>query len=189
MKAMEEKILKEGRILPGDVLKVGSFLNQKLDSIFLFEAGEEVARLYQDAGINKIITIEASGIAFAMAVAYYLKVPVVFAKKKISSNVSSEVYAVNVRSYTYGHTYQAIIGKEYISSQDRVLLVDDFLATGEALQGLLSLSELAGATVLGAAVAIEKHYQGGGDQLRGAGLRVESLAKIASMTDDSITFC
>jgi len=188
MKEMEEKILKEGRILPGDVLKVGSFLNQRLDTEFLFKMGEEVARLFEDAGVNKIVTIEASGIAFAMAIAYHMRVPVVFAKKKKSANVGDAVYTATVRSYTYNRTYEAVIDKEYLSAEDKVLLVDDFLATGEALLGLSKLIRSAGAEVAGAAIAIEKKYQKGGDILREQGIRVESLAIIESMTDDSLTF-
>jgi len=189
MKAMEEKILKEGHILPGDVLKVGSFLNQRIDTDFMFEMGKEVARLYQGTDISKIVTIEASGIAFAMAIAYYLHVPVVFAKKKKSSNVGSAVYSASIRSYTYGKTYDAVIDRDYLAEDDKVLLVDDFLATGEALTGLTKLIKSAGAEVVGAAIAIEKKYQKGGDLLREQGVRVESLAMIESMTDDSLTFC
>lgn len=189
MKAMEEKILKEGKVLPGGILKVGNFLNQRIDSLFLREIGCEIARLYDGCGVTKILTIESSGIAIAAAAGMEMGVPVVFAKKHKSSNVDGEVYATTVHSFTHGNDYRAVVARDYLCGGDTVLLVDDFLASGNALQGLLQLTEMAGATAAGAAIAIEKRFQGGGDALREKGIRVESLACIQEMDDESIRFC
>ncbi|MBQ8908016.1 MAG: xanthine phosphoribosyltransferase [Clostridia bacterium] len=190
MKLLEERILKDGIVLKGDVLKVGSFLNQQLDVPFLCEACKEFYRLYKDAGVTKILTIEASGIAIAALTAQYFGVPVVFAKKSKSDNIAADVYSGRVVSYTHGNEAQAIVSKEYISKEDRLLLIDDFLARGSALEALLAIAGQAGAAVVGAGIAIEKAYQGGGDALRAAGLRIESLARIASMDEEKgIVFC
>lgn len=189
MKAMEEKILKEGTVLPGGILKVGNFLNQQIDCVFLKEIGEEIARLFQDEGVTKIFTIESSGIAIAAAAGLEMGVPVVFAKKHKSSNVDGEVYATTVHSFTHGNDYRAVVARDYLCEGDTVLLVDDFLASGNALYGLLRLVDMAGAKAVGAAIAIEKRFQGGGDDLRERGFRVESLACIDSMDDGEIRFC
>ncbi len=188
MKALEEKILREGTVLPGHILKVGSFLNQQLDVTFLMEMGEEIARLFQDCGVTKVLTIEASGIAIAVAAAAALGTPAVFAKKHKTGNVSGDVLTTTVHSYTHNTDYQIMVSREYISPTDRVLLVDDFLANGKALCGLAELVTQAGAETVGAAVAIEKGFQQGGDTLRATGLRVESLAIVESMNDTSLTF-
>ena len=188
MEAMEQKILREGKVLPGGILKVGSFLNQRIDTEFLGQMAREFADLYRDAGVNKILTIESSGIAIAAAVAMEMGVPMVFAKKHKSSNVDGAVYSAVVHSYTHGTDYTIVVSSEYLTSHDRVLLVDDFLANGKALIGLTELVRQAGGTVCGAAIAIEKGFQGGGDALRAQGVRVESLAIVESMTDDAITF-
>lgn len=188
IKALEEKILREGTVLPGNVLKVGSFLNQQIDTEFLKEMGREICRLYENSGVNKILTIEASGIAIAVAAAFYMNVPVVFAKKSKSNNVSGDVYSSSVESFTHGSINNIVVSREYIKPSDRVLIVDDFLANGNALKGLLDIIAAAGATPVGAAVAIEKSFQRGGDALREKGLRIESLAIIENMTDDSIEF-
>ena len=188
MKALEEKILKEGKILPGEIVMVGSFLNQQIDSAFCMEMGKEVARLFADQPITKILTIEASGIALALAASYAIGVPMVFAKKSKSANVDGAVWSAPVHSYTHNVDYEAVLKREYISADDSVLLVDDFLASGEAFNGMRILCEKAGAHVVGAAAAIEKRHQGGRQRLEDAGLRVESLAAIESMTDDSIVF-
>ena len=188
MEAMEQKILREGKVLPGGILKVGSFLNQRIDTEFLGQMAREFAALYRDAGVNKILTIESSGIAIAAAVAMEMGVPMVFAKKHKSSNVDGNVYSAVVHSYTHGTDYTIVVSSEYLTSHDRVLLVDDFLANGKALIGLTELVRQAGGTVCGAAIAIEKGFQGGGDALRAHGVRVESLAIVESMTDDAITF-
>ena len=188
MKAMEKKILEEGKVLPGGILKVGSFLNQQIDTSFLGEMAKEFARLYADAGVNKVLTIESSGIAIAAAVALEMGVPMVFAKKHKTSNVDGSTYSSVVHSYTHNTDYTVVVSSDYLLPGDRVLLVDDFLANGKALVGLIDLVNQAGATLVGAACAIEKGFQGGGDALRAAGIRVESLAIIESMSDEEITF-
>ena len=188
MQLMEEKILSEGAVLPGGVLKVGSFLNQRVDIRFLREIGREIARLYAGERVNKVLTVEASGIAIAAAAALELEVPMVFAKKHRTSNVDGSVLSAPVHSFTHNTDYNIMVSRDYLGPGDRVLLVDDFLANGAALQGLLELCRAAGAEVAGAAIAIEKVFQGGGEKLRKAGVRVESLAKIASMEDGKIVF-
>ena len=188
MERMEQKILSEGKVLPGGILKVGSFLNQQIDTVFLGEIGREVAALFGGCGVTKILTIESSGIAIAAAAGMAMGVPMVFAKKHKSSNVDGTVYSAVVHSYTHGTDYTIVVSSEYLTSHDRVLLVDDFLANGKALIGLTELVRQAGGTVCGAAIAIEKGFQGGGDALRAQGVRVESLAIVESMTDDAITF-
>ena len=189
MLRMEEKIRKEGQILPGGILKVGNFLNQQIDTAFLYEIGEEIARLFEGSGTNKILTIESSGIAIAAAAGMIMKVPVDKAKKHKTSNVDGDIYSVSVHSFTHGMDYNVVVSNDYLTADDRVLLVDDFLANGNALNGLVDLCSQAGAQVTGAAVAIEKRFQGGGDALRSKGIRIESLACIESMKDDELTFC
>ena len=188
MELLEKRIERDGIVLGGNVVKVGSFLNQQMDTPFLVELGQEIARLFKDAGITKILTIEASGIAIAMVAAIPMNVPVVFAKKSKSSNQSADVYSAKVISYTHGNTYDATIAKEYLSADDTVLIVDDFLATGEAMCGLISIVEQAGAKLGGCSAAVEKGFQGGGDALREKGIRVESLAIIDSMSENGIVF-
>lgn len=188
MKAFEEKILKEGTVLPGGVLKVGSFLNQQIDTVFMADMANEVKRLYDGEKITKVFTVEASGIAFAYAVAYALGVPMVYAKKHASANVSGELYTATVYSYTHGRNYEIVVSKDYISQSDRLLLVDDFLANGNAFRGLISIVEQAGASVAGLTAAIEKGCQGGGDALRKEGYKVESLAIIEKLEEGNITF-
>ena len=188
MKALEQKILNEGTVLKGDILKVGSFLNQQLDVEFLLKMGEEIDRIYKDEQISKILTIEASGIAVAVAAAAVMGKKVVFAKKNKTSNVSGEVYSANVHSYTHGTDYTITVPKDYISAGERVLIIDDFLANGNALLGLIDIVEQAGATVAGATCAIEKGFQGGGDMLRQKGYRIESLAVIEKMEPGKIEF-
>ena len=166
MKEMEQKILEEGKVLPGGILKVGSFLNQQIDVPFLGRMAKEIARLYEGQGVNKVLTIESSGIAIAAAVALEMDVPMLFAKKHKSSNVDGAVYTSVVHSYTHGTDYTIVVSSEYLTKDDRVLLVDDFLANGKALIGLTDLVRQAGATTVGAAIAIEKGFQGGGDALR-----------------------
>lgn len=188
MKALEEKILREGTVLPGNILKVGSFLNQQMDVDFLMEMGREIARLFADEGVTRILTIESSGIAVAVAAGAAMHLPAVFAKKHKSGNVSGKVYTTTVHSYTHNTDYEITVAQEYISADDRVLLVDDFLANGKALQGLLDIIAQAGATAVGAAIAIEKGFQRGGDDLRATGLRVESLAIVEDMSDGQLRF-
>ncbi len=190
MKLLEERIVKDGKILPGNVLKVDSFLNHQIDVNLIDDCAEEWYRLFKDEKINKIMTIEASGIGIACIVARHFNVPVLFAKKSKSSNIGSDFYSTSVVSYTHGRTYDVIASKNYINKGDRILLIDDFLANGSALRAMINLAEQGGATVVGAGIAIEKAYQHGGDDIRKDGYRIESLAKIASMSEDgSIEFC
>ena len=188
MKKMEEMILKEGKVLPGGVLKVGSFLNQQVDTKFMKEIGDEIARLYEGEGITKVLTIESSGIPIAISAGFAMKVKVVYAKKNKSSNVSGDVYSTPVKSFTHGVTNNVVFTKEYLTPEDRILVVDDFLAHGSALTGLIDIVNQAGATLVGCVAAIEKGFQMGGDRLREQGYRIESLAIIDEMTDDGITF-
>lgn len=181
MKALEEKILKEGTVLPGNILKVGSFLNHQIDVDFIMEMGREIDRLFGADKPTKILTIESSGIAVAVGAGAAMHVPVVFAKKNKTSNVSGEVLSTVVHSYTHGVDYTVVVEKAYLSPHDRVLIVDDFLANGKALLGLIDIVGQAGAETVGAACAIEKGFQKGGDSLRESGIRVESLAIIESM--------
>ena len=180
MKALEEKILAEGTVLPGNVLKVGSFLNQQMDSDFIVEIGREIARLYAGERITRVLTVEASGIAIAVAAGIALHVPCVFAK------MPKEVYTASVYSYTHKETYEIAVAKDYIHRDDCVLIVDDFLANGNAVRGLIRIIENAGAHLVGCAIAIEKGFQGGGDKLPVEGIRVDSLAIIESMTEESV---
>lgn len=188
MKALEEKIVTEGTVLPGNVLKVGSFLNQQMDSDFIMEIGNEIARLYAGEKITRVLTVESSGIALAVAAGIALHVPSVFAKKHRSANMPKEVYTASVYSYTHKETYEIAVAKEYVRRDDRVLIVDDFLANGNAVHGLMRILEEAGATLVGCAFAIEKGFQGAGDALRAQGIRVDSLAIVDAMTDESVVF-
>lgn len=189
MELLEQKILKDGRVLPGNVLKVDSFLNHQIDIDLIDALGAEWKRLYRDEKITKIATIEASGIGIACIAARHFKVPVVFAKKSKSNNIGNDFYTSRVVSYTHGNTYDVIVSKQYISPEDRVLIIDDFLANGSALRALIDIVEMAGATVVGAGIAIEKAYQPGGNKIRDLGYRVESLARVKSMQDGKIEFC
>lgn len=188
MTALEEKILKEGTVLPGDILKVDCFLNHSIDVPFMLEMGKEIASLYENTSVNKILTIETSGIPIAFAAAQYMNVPVVFAKKNKTGNISDNVYSSRVESFTRKNVYDAVVSKDYLTSSDKLLVIDDFLAKGNALNGLKDIISQSGAELIGCAIAIEKGFQGGGDELRAKGIRVESLAIIESMTDDSLTF-
>lgn len=188
MKSLEQKILSEGKLMPGNILNVGGFLNQQLDCSFLMEMGREVKRLYDNCAINKILTIEASGIAIAVAVGATMGLPVVFAKKHRSGNVDGDVYFASIHSYTHGNDYTAVVPAKYLSSEDKVLIIDDFLASGEALVGLIDIVKQSGAQLVGTAVAIEKGFQGGGDLLRSKGIRVESLALIDKFENNTVVF-
>ena len=152
------------------------------------EMGKEIARLYDGAGVNKILTVETSGIAIAMAAAAAMHVPVVFAKKHKSGNLSGEMYQTVVHSYTHGVDYNIVVSRDFLSEKDNILIVDDFLANGKALNGLIDIVGQAGAKVIGCSCAIEKGFQGGGDALREQGVRVDSLAIVEAMSDDSLTF-
>lgn len=189
MLLLEDRIRKDGEVLPGNILKVSSFLNHQIDVMLLDELGAEFARLYKGAPVTKVLTVEASGIAIACSVARQFKVPVVFAKKHQSSNVNEDVYATSVWSFTHSCNYNVVVSKKFLSKNDNVLLVDDFLANGSALAGLVDLAGKAGASVLGACIVIEKGFQDGGAKLRADGLRIESLAIIDSMSpEQGITF-
>ena len=187
---LEERIRKEGIVREGDVLKVDSFLNHQLD-VELFEAmGREWKRLFDGCGVNKILTIEASGIGLACIAAQSFHCPVVFAKKTETKNIAGDVYRTQVRSFTHGRVYDVIVSKRFLGPEDRLLLIDDFLANGAALSGLLDLAMLAGAQVVGAGIAIEKTYQPGGELIRSRGVRVESLARVRSMSEETgVEFC
>lgn len=188
MKILEERILKDGKVMDGGVLKVGGFLNHLIDYQLLDEIGKEISALFCEQGITKILTIEASGIAIACAAARYMCDPVLFAKKSKTVNISSDCYCAEVFSFTHKQTKTIMVQKDFLSADDKVLVVDDFLANGAAINGLISLVEQAGATLVGCAVAIEKGFQGGGDALRQKGIRVESLALIDSMDEGRIVF-
>ena len=188
IRTLEQRILAEGRVLPGEVLKVGSFLNQQIDTRLIKEMGEEIARLFACNNVTKVLTIESSGIAIAYAAAVAMGLPVVFAKKHSTSNLSGNVLTSKVFSYTHQKTYDIFVSADFITSDDTVLIVDDFLAKGNALAGLIEIVGKAGAKLAGCAIAIEKGFQGGGDSLRAKGIRVESLAIIDKMTDDSLEF-
>lgn len=190
MKLLEDRILKDGHIGADDVLKVDSFLNHQIDVSFVCELGKEFYRLFKDENITKILTIEASGIGIACLAAQYFGVPVVFAKKTKTINIYSDTYNATVHSYTHKRDYDIVVSKEFLSKEDNVLIIDDFLAKGSALTALLMLIEKAGAKTAGAGIVIEKAYQGGGNLVRDMGVRVESLAKIKSISKkDGIVFC
>ena len=188
MKLLEERILRDGKIRPGNVLKVDGFINHQIDVPFVSELGLEFYRRFKDDGVTKILTIEASGIGIACLTALHFGVPVVFAKKSRTSNLSPDVYTAKVDSFTHGTTCDIIVSKDYLSPEDRVLIIDDFLALGNALMGLREITLTSGATLVGAGIVIEKSFQQGGKILREQGMRIESLAKIASMTDTGVTF-
>lgn len=190
MKGLEERIRRDGRILEnGSVLKVDSFLNHQMDIALLNEMGREFFRLFGDERVTKILTVEASGIGIACIAGQYFNVPVVFAKKSRSKNIDQSVYSAPVESFTHGGIYEMIVAREFLESGDRVLLIDDFLANGAALEGLMDIVRQAGATLVGAGVCIEKAFQPGGESLRAGGVRVEALARIKSMSEDGIQFC
>lgn len=186
--ALEEKILKEGTVLPGNILKVDCFLNHQIDIKFMMEMGKEIATLYKDAGVTKILTIETSGIPIACAAAHFMDIPVVFAKKNKSSNISDDVYRAVVTSFTHKNVYDAVVSKFFLSADDNILIIDDFLAKGNAIKGLIDIINQAGAKLSGCAIAIEKGFQGGGDELRQSGVRVDSLAIVEEMTETSLSF-
>lgn len=190
MKLLEDRILKDGKVGDGEVLKVDSFLNHQIDVDFLAKLGEEFHRLYKDCDVNKVLTIEASGIGIAALTAQFFHCPLVFAKKSKTNNIYADVYTSKVDSYTHQTTYDIVVSKQFLLPSDRVLIIDDFLAKGSALNALLALVHDAGATVVGAGIVIEKAYQPGGALIRERGIRVESLARIASMSvKDGIKFC
>lgn len=183
MKLLEERIRRDGNVKPGNVLKVDSFLNHQMDVELYNEMGKEFRRLFPGEKINKILTIEASGIGIACIAAQYFHVPVVFAKKSQSINLDGEQYSTRIESFTHKRVYDVIVSKKYLQKGDRVLIIDDFLANGCAVAGLIDLIESAGAEIEGVGIAVEKGFQEGGKLLRGRGIRVESLAIVESMDD------
>ncbi len=186
MKALEDKIRAQGIVKAGNVLKVDCFLNHQLDVSLFREMGKEWRRLFADRPINKILTIEASGIAIAcLAAEAFGDCPVVFAKKAQSVNVDGDIYSVKIESFTHKRVYDVFVSQKYLGPGDHVLIIDDFLANGMALEGLTEIVRMSGATLEGIGVAIEKAYQGGGDMIRSKGIKVESLARIASMNDET----
>lgn len=185
MQLLKDKILNEGEVYEGNILKVDCFLNHQIDCNFLGEVGKEFYRLFKDDGVNKVLTIEASGIAIGAMVAQEFGVPLVFAKKTKTKNIAGDVYTTPVESFTHGTTYDIMVSKKFLGEGDRVLIVDDFLAVGNALKGLIKIVEDSGAELAGCGTVIEKGYQHGGDQLRDQGIKVESLAIVESM--DHIT--
>ena len=190
LKLLEDRIRRDGIVRDGGILKVDSFLNHQMDVAFFTEMAKEFERLYHNCGVNKILTIEASGIGVACITAQVFGCPLVFAKKSKTLNIAGDVWTSRVHSFTHNRDYDIIVSKDYLTSADRVLLIDDFLANGAALLGLIDLCSQAGAEVVGAGICIEKAFQPGGDLIRGSGVRVESLARIRSMSAaDGIEFC
>ena len=189
MKFTEDKILKDGKLLPGEVLKVDSFLNHRLDTEFLAKCGEEWYKLFKDSGVTKIVTIESSGIAIACLAAQYFKVPVVFAKKTGASANNNDFYKSNVVSFTHGQEYGVVIAKQHLSADDKILILDDFIANGSAMKALIKICLDSAATIVGCGAVIEKVYMNGGNDIRSMGYRVESLAKISSIGESEIKFC
>jgi len=190
MELLKERIRRDGKVKGTDVLKVDSFLNHQMDVELFAEIGKEFKRRFAGCEINKILTIEASGIGIACVVAQYFHCPVIFAKKTQTKNIAGEVYTSKVESFTHGRVYDIIVAKEFLGPGDKVLLIDDFLANGAALEGLAQLVKDAGAELVGGGIVIEKAFQPGGDLIRGMGVRVESLARIKAMSvEGGVEFC
>lgn len=181
MQLLKERIRKDGKVKEGNVLKVDSFLNHQMDVSLFVEFGKEFKKRFEGCEINKILTIEASGIGVACIVAQYFDVPVVFAKKNQTKNIAGDTYTSKVESFTHGKVYDIIVAKEFLGPEDKVLIIDDFLANGAALLGLSKLIKDSGATLVGAGIVVEKGFQTGGKIVRDAGVRVESLAIVDTM--------
>ncbi|MDD6146863.1 MAG: xanthine phosphoribosyltransferase [Oscillospiraceae bacterium] len=188
MKLLEDRIEADGKVFPGNILKVDSFLNHQIDVALISQLGREIKRLYSDSGVNKILTIEASGIGIACITAQFFDCPVLFAKKSKTKNIANAVYRTQVHSYTHGTQYDVIVSEDFLGKNDKVLIVDDFLAEGNALLGLIDLCRQAGAEIAGCAIAIEKGFQPGRKRVEAEGVRVESLAIVESMSDHGVTF-
>ncbi|MBR5390297.1 MAG: xanthine phosphoribosyltransferase [Clostridia bacterium] len=190
MQLLEDRIRRDGIVREGGVLKVDRFLNHQMDIGLFEEMGKEFARLFAGCKVNKILTIEASGIGIACIAAQQFGCPVVFAKKSKTKNIAGDVYTTRVESFTHGNVNDVIVSRDFLGPGDRVLIIDDFLANGAALAGLIDLVRQAGATLVGAGIAVEKAFQPGGDRIRAQGVRVESLARIKSMSpEDGVEFC
>ena len=188
MKELEDRIRAEGRILPGQIVKVDSFLNHQIDPALMMNVGKEFYELFKDEHVTKVLTIETSGIAAALTAGLCFGVPVVFAKKHLSLNMSGSMVKSQVTSFTKKQTYDITIASDYVKKDDRVLIIDDFLATGNAVIGLVHLCDQIGATIVGVGIVIEKAFQEGGKLLREKGLRVESLARIQAITENEVLF-
>ena len=189
MQLLKDRIRRDGKIKSGDVLKVDSFLNHQMDIKLFVEIGKEFKRRFAGYEVNKILTIEASGIGIACIVAQYFDVPVVFAMKSKTKNIAGDVYTTQVESFTHGKTYDVMVSREFLGAGDKVLLIDDFLANGKALEGLAAIVKDSGAELVGAGIVIEKGFQPGGDRLRAEGIKVESLAIVESMDETTGTIC
>lgn len=185
MELLKQRIRQDGVVRGTDVLKVDSFLNHQMDVALFEEIGREFQRRFADCGVNKILTIEASGIGIACVTAQFFHCPVIFAKKSQTKNIAGEVYTTKVESFTHGRIYDVIVAKQFLGPKDRVLIIDDFLANGAALEGLIDLVDQAGASLVGAGIVIEKAFQPGGDRIRARGVWVESLARIKSMSEEN----
>ncbi len=185
MELLKQRIRTDGTVKGTDVLKVDSFLNHQMDVELFAEIGKEFLRRFEGCGVNKILTIEASGIGIACVTAQFFHCPVIFAKKSQSKNIDGAVYSTKVESFTHGRIYDVIVSKKFLGPGDKVLIIDDFLANGAALEGLIDLVHQSGAQLAGAGIVIEKAFQPGGDRLRAQGIRVESLARIKSMNEET----
>ena len=185
MELLKERIRRDGTVKGNDVLKVDSFLNHQMDVALFEEIGKEFLRRFDGCGVNKILTIEASGIGIACVTAQFFHCPVIFAKKSKTKNIAGEVYTTKVRSFTHGNVSDVIVSTQFLGPGDKVLIIDDFLANGAALEGLIDLVSQSGAELAGAGIVIEKAFQPGGDRLRAKGIRVESLARIKSMSEET----
>ncbi|WP_031515761.1 xanthine phosphoribosyltransferase [Desulfofalx alkaliphila] len=188
MQLLKDRILTEGKIISDHILKIDSFLNHQLDPHFIKAIGDEFARLYADQGVTKILTVEASGIAVGLMTGIALNVPVLFAKKKHAATIDHRYFSSSVYSYTKKEAVEIFVSKSYLKPEDRVLIVDDFLARGEALRGMHSIVKQAKATLVGVGIVVEKAFQGGGKELRAQGIRIESLARVASLKDGKVEF-
>jgi len=185
MELLKQRIREDGVVKGTDVLKVDSFLNHQMDVALFAEIGKEFQRRFDGCGVNKILTIEASGIGIACVTAQFFDCPVIFAKKTQTKNIAGEVYTTKVESFTHGRVYDVIVSQKFLGPDDRILVIDDFLANGAALEGLIDLVEQAGAQLCGCGIVIEKAFQPGGDRLRAKGIKVESLARVASMSEEA----
>ena len=188
MQQLKERILREGRVLPGNIIKVDGFLNHRVDTALMRDLADEFAKYFDVKNITMVLTAEASGIALATICAERYGVPMVFAKKAKSDNIEGGLYQSDIFSYTYKKKVTLLVSKEWISSEDKVLIIDDFMANGEAMRGLCDIVTAAGATLVGIGCAVEKGFQGGGDRLRAAGVNLKSLAIIESAEPGNIVF-
>jgi len=188
MQELKDRIVKEGKVLPGNIIKVDGFLNHRVDTELMDHIAEEFGKYFNMDEVTTILTAEASGIALSSIIAHHFHKPMIFAKKAKSDNIEGGLYQSDIFSYTYKKKVTLLLSKEWLNADDKVLIIDDFMANGEAMRGLCDIVNAAGATLVGIGCAVEKGFQGGGDLLRAEGIRVESLAIVDSMSDDSLTF-